>query len=95
MSLKGKNATSIEQKIKSRINESKVEKITTNKSDVQKPRQTRTKNTTPLSNIQKQFSERIDTSKKDDLYMNQTEQTFINDQKEIIDNEGKLGCVIM
>lgn len=95
MSLKGKNATSIEQKIKSRINESKVEKININKSDVQKPRQSRKKNTTPLSNIQKQFSERIDTSKKEDLYMNQTEQTFINDQKEIIDNEGKLGCVIM
>ena len=95
MSLKGKNATSIEQKIKSRINESKVEKITTNKLDVQNSRQSRKKNTTPLSNIQKQFSERIDTSKKEDLYMNQTEQTFINDQKEIIDNEGKLGCVIM
>ena len=95
MSLKGKNATSIEQKIKNRINESKVEKITTNKLDVQKSRQPRKKNTTPLSNIQKQFSERIDTSKKEDLYMNQTEQTFINDQKEIIDNEGKLGCVIM
>lgn len=95
MSSKRKNSTTIEQKIKSRINESKVEKITTNKSDVQKLRQPRKKINTPLNNIQKQFSERIDTSKKEDLYMNQTEQTFINDQKEIIDNEGKLGCVIM
>ena len=94
MSLKEKNATTIEQKIKNRINESKVEKLNT-KSDLQKPRHPIKKSTTPLSNMQKQFSERIDTSKKEDIYMNQTEQSFISNQKEIIDNEGKLGCVIM
>ena len=94
MSLKEKNATTIEQKIKNRINESKVEKLNT-KSDLQKPRHPRKKSTTPLSNMQKQFSERIDTSKKEDIYMNQTEQSFISNQKEIIDNEGKFGCVIM
>lgn len=95
MSLKEKNATKIEQKIKNRINESKVENLSKSKSDVKKQRQPRQKSTIPLSNIQKQFNERIDTSKKEDLYMNQTEQKFINNQKEIIDNEGKLGCVII
>lgn len=94
MSLKEKNATTIEQKIKNRINESKVEKLNT-KSDVKKPRKPRQKSTTQLSNIQKQFSERIDTTKKEDLYMNQTEHKFISNQKEIIDNEGRIGCVIM
>ena len=95
MSTKEKNATTIEQKIKNRINESKVEKLNTTNSDVKKSRQPRQKSSTQLSNIQKQFSERIDTTKKEDLYMNQTEHKFISNQKEIIDNEGKLGCVII
>ena len=44
--------------------------------------------------IKKNITGRINKSNKN-IYLNETEQSFIREQEKIIKNEGQLGCIII
>lgn len=44
--------------------------------------------------IKKNITSRINKSNKN-IYLNETEQSFIREQEKIIKNEGQLGCIII